>query len=85
MGRVRLEGLNFTMDHLQREVDTFRKFAHDPEWMTEENHEKRQALVEGLAFFMLNLADDVDQEEAWIVFHAAMDDYHLCCDNLQIS
>lgn len=85
MGRVRVPSLNFSIETLQSEVDTFRKFTSDSCWMTPENHARRKALTEGLTFLMLNLSHDVDQEVAWELYHNAMDEYHEKCDRLKIS
>lgn len=85
MGRVRVAGLCFSIDALRREVDTFRQFTADPGWVSDENQEKRDTLVKGLTFVMLNLANDVDQEDAWGLFHSAVDEYHEKCDRLHVA
>jgi hypothetical protein len=84
MGRVRVANLNFTIDMLRREVDTFRKLTEDASWMTQDNQERRKALTEGLTFLMLNLSEDVDQEVAWDLYHVCMDEYHEQCDKLHL-
>lgn len=85
MGRVRVPSLCFSIETLQSEVDTFRKFMSDDSFMTKENHARRKALTEGLTFLMLNLAEDVDQDAAWRMYHQAMDDYHDKCDRLKLD
>lgn len=80
MGRIRVPNLNFAIDMLQREVDTFRKLTQDGSWMTQNNQERRKALTEGLTFIMLNLDSSVDQDVAWGLYHEAMDEYHEFCD-----
>ena len=85
MGRVRIPSLCFSIETLQNEVDTFRKFTSDPAWMTKENNERRKALTEGLTFLMLNLSEDVDQEVVWNLYHEAMDEYHEKCDKMLIA
>ena len=85
MGRVRVPSLCFSIESLQREVDTFQKFTSDSCWMTSDNQARRKALTEGLTFLMLNLAEDVDQEVAWDMYHHAMDDYHEQCDKLHLA
>ena len=85
MGRVRVPSLCFSIVTLQSEVDTFRKFTADPGWMTKENHTTRKSLTEGLTFLMLNLADGVDQEVAWNLYHHALDEYHEECDRMHIA
>lgn len=85
MGRVRVPSLCFSIATLQSEVDTFRKFTADPGWMTKENQATRKALTEGLTFLMLNLADDVNQESAWDLYHHAMDEYHEICDRKHLA
>jgi hypothetical protein len=84
MGRVRVPGLDIDLPHLQREVATFQKFLRDPEWMTEENHERRRSVADGLTFLILNLSRDVDQATAWDLFHKVMDEYHKSCDKLRL-
>jgi hypothetical protein len=84
MGRVRVPSLCFSIETLQSEVDTFRKFTSDLAWMTKENHARRKALTEGLTFLMLNLSEDVDQEIVWGLFHTALDEYHEKCDQMQL-
>lgn len=84
MGRVRVPSLCFSIETLQSEVDTFRKFTSDPAWMTTENHARRKALTEGLTFLMLNLSEDVDQEVVWNLYHEALDEYHEKCDRLKL-
>jgi hypothetical protein len=85
MGRVRVPSLCFSIETLQSEVDTFRKFTSDSAWMTSDNHAVRKALTEGLTFLMLNLAEDVEQEAAWDLYHHVMDDYHETCDKLHLT
>lgn len=84
MGRVRVPSLCFSIETLQSEVDTFRKFTSDLDWMTKENHARRKALTEGLTFLMLNLSEDIDQEVAWDLYHHAMDEYHEECDRKKL-
>jgi len=84
MGRVRVANLNFAIDMLQHEVDTFRKLTQDGSWMTQDNQERRKALTEGLTFIMLNLDPSVDQDVAWGLYHEAMDEYHEVCDDLRL-
>jgi hypothetical protein len=85
MGRIRVPSLCFSIDTLRAEVAKFHEFTRDSNWMVADNHEKRRAVVEGLTFVMLNLAEDVDQEVVWELFHQAMDEYHKVCEqkNLQ--
>ena len=85
MGRVRVPSLCFSIETLQREVDTFRKFTSDPTWMTHDNHARREALTKGLTFLMLNLSEDVDQEVAWNLYHESMDEYHEKCDRMKLA
>lgn len=82
MGRVRVPSLCFSIETLQSEVDTFRKFTSDLAWMTTENHARRLALTKGLTFLMLNLSEDTDQGVAWNLYHEALDEYHDKCDKL---
>jgi hypothetical protein len=84
MGRVRVANLNFAIDMLRREVDTFRKLTEDASWMTQDNQERRKALTEGLTFIMLNLDSGVDQDVAWGLYHEAMDEYHEVCDERRL-
>ncbi len=74
----------FSIETLQSEVDTFRKFTSDLAWMTKENRKRRAAITEGLTFVMLNLSEEVDQEVAWDLYHEAMDEYHEKCDKMAL-
>jgi hypothetical protein len=84
MGRVRVPGLDITLNHLQREVVTFQTFIRDPQWMTRENYEKRRSVCDGLTFLLLNMSSDVEQKVAWALFHKVMDEYHDRCDVLHL-
>jgi len=84
MGKVRVPGLNFSLDYLRTEIVCFGKFMHETSWMTEESLGKRRLACNGLVFIMLNLGDDVSQDAAWGLFHMVMDEYHDRCDLLHI-
>ena len=84
MGRIRVPGLNFSLDYLRSEIVCFSKFFQEASWMTEDTLKKRRLACSGLVFIMLNLGEDVSQEAAWDLFHMVMDEYHDRCDLLHI-
>jgi hypothetical protein len=85
MGRIVVKGLGISMDTLRHEAASFQGRFHIQDWMSEEKAESRRAVADGLTFLMLNLARNVDQSEAWKLFHKVMDEYHEICDKLAIS
>jgi hypothetical protein len=85
MGRIVVKGLGISMDTLQREAASFQKRFLIQDWMSEEKSESRRSVADGFTFLMLNLAEDVDQEAAWELYHEVMDEYHEICDKLSIT
>lgn len=77
--------LNFSLNHFEKEVKTFRSLVKNPKWLTEENLQKRRALCQGLMFLILNLSEEEDDDRAWELFHNALDEYYAKCDLLCIS
>ncbi len=80
MGRVRVAGLDFSIDYLRSEVAAFQDLMTRDGWMVQGNLESRQAAMRGLIFVMLNLSCDANQDEAWKLFHQVMDSYYALCD-----
>jgi len=80
MGRVRVPGLNFSLEYLRSEIQTFHELLERDSWMRRDNQAQRGGAVKGLTFIMLNLSDDVDRGKAWDMFHTLMDEYHDLCD-----
>lgn len=85
MGRVRVPGLDFSLEYLRSEIQTFHELLERASWMRRDNQTQRSGAVKGLTFIMLNLSDDVDRGEAWDMFHALMDEYHDLCDSYHIT
>jgi hypothetical protein len=84
MGIVRVAGLDFSLEYLRSEIHAFQVFMRRRDWIEEENTEKRKATRRGLVFIMLNLSCDVDQAEAWELFHQGMDEYYDKCDRFRL-
>jgi hypothetical protein len=85
MGMVRVAGLDFTTDYLRSEIAAFQHLMQRDRWMNQETLESRRAAVKGLTFVMLNLRSDVDENEAWKLFHQVMDAYYDECDRRRIT
>jgi len=85
MGRVRVAGLDFKMEYLQSEIAALQDLIHRNGWIAQENLTNRQAAVKGLTFIMLNLGRDVDESEAWRLFHEVMDAYYDLCDRHHVT
>ena len=84
MGMTRVAGLDFSLGYLRSELQAFQEFMRRSDWKEEENTERRQATRRGLVFIMLNLSCDVDQAEAWELFHQGMDEYYGKCDRFRL-
>ena len=84
MGRVRVAGLDFSIDYLRSEIAAFQNLMNRDGWMIQGNLKNRRATVRGLTFIMLNLRCD-DENEAWRLFHLALDTYYDMCDRLRVT
>ncbi len=83
MGRVLVAGLDFSMDYLHSEIAAFRALILREGWW--DDLESRKATIKGLTFIMLNLHREADENEAWPLFHQALDEYYDLCDRFRVT
>jgi hypothetical protein len=85
MGRIRVAGLDFDIDFLKSEIASLQNMIRRDGWIVQDTLVNRQAAVKGLTFIMLNLGRDVDEDEAWKLFHEVMDEYYDLCDRRHVT
>ena len=85
MGRVRVAGLDFSTDYLRSEIAAFQHLIQRDRWVVQETLENRRAAVKGLTFVMLNLRCNVNENEAWNLFHQVMYTYYDLCDRRHVT